>query len=184
MTASRQPSGKTILAAGRHLRLVSQDGWEFAERAGVTGVVAIVAVTDDGRIVLTEQFRAPIGGRVIDLPAGLAGDVPGGETEELAEAARRELLEETGYEAREIRYLAHGPSSAGMTSEIITFFRAEGLKKVGPGGGEASEDIVVHEVPLERIDGWLRDRMSRGVQVETKLFAGLHLLRCNGERGA
>ena len=56
-----------------------------SDRPGVTGIVTVVAVTDDGRLVLTEQFRKPVGRRVIELPAGLAGDGTGSETEELAE---------------------------------------------------------------------------------------------------
>lgn len=165
----------TVLAQGRHLRLVSRNGWEFADRGNVSGIVIILAVTDDDRLILVEQFRPPVNGRVIELPAGLAGDEPGAEEEELVEAARRELLEETGYAAESFTRLFAGPPSAGLSSEVLTFFRAEGLKKVGTGGGDESEDIQIHEVPLGDLETWLnRRREVENILVDPKVYAGLY----------
>jgi ADP-ribose pyrophosphatase len=164
---------KTI-AEGRHLRLVSRGGWEYAERGRVTGIVVIVAVTPENKVILVEQNRPPVGGRVIELPAGLAGDVAGAESEDLAEAARRELLEETGYAAESFTLLFAGPPSAGLSSEVLTFFRAKGLTKVAAGGGDDSEDIQIHEVPLENITQWLLERAkTQGIFIDPKIFAGL-----------
>lgn len=157
--------------------MVSHGGWEACERVKAAGVVTIVAVTRDNRLVLTEQFRPPVGRRVIEMPAGLAGDVAGEEHEALAEAARRELLEETGCSADAMEFLTAGPSSAGLTSEVITFFRAVGVRKTGPGGGDGSESIVLHEVPLAGIRGWLRDREADGLLVDPKVYAGLLFLQ-------
>jgi ADP-ribose pyrophosphatase len=184
MAQKRSREKPVILGAGRFLRLVRADGWEFVERVRATGVVAIVAVTTDGELILTEQFRASVKGPVIDLPAGLAGDGPG--TEELVTAARRELIEETGYDARRFALLAHAPTSPGLTTEVVSFFRATGLKKVGAGGGVESEQIQIHAVKLERADGWLRRRIRNGVQIDCKVYAGLHFAiahRCH-QRGA
>jgi ADP-ribose pyrophosphatase len=169
-------SGETqqILAAGRFVRLVSDGGWEYAERVGSTGVVTIVAVTDEGRLLLAEQYRRPVGRRVIELPAGLAGDIDGAESEEFAAAARRELLEETGYRAERMTWLTEGPSSAGLSSEVITFFLATGLEKTGPGGGDGSEQIEVHEVPLDSAAEWLAARAKDGTYVDPKVYAGLY----------
>jgi ADP-ribose pyrophosphatase len=177
--AKRKPTAKaqhTVLATGRFLRLVAVNGWEYVERVNVTGVVGIVAVTDSRKMLLVEQYRPPLGKRAIELPAGLAGDVSGSETEELADAVRRELLEETGYEASDCESLTEGPSSAGLTNEVIHFFRAMGLKKTGDGGGDHSEDIVVHEVPLESVDAWLRRQARRGLAIDPKIYAGLYFL--------
>src|SRR4029077_15818727 len=106
------------------------------------GIVASVAVTDEGNVLLIEQSRPPVNKRMIELPAGLAGDIVGQETEELAAAARRGLLEETGYEAKEMTSLAEGGSSGGITDEIITLFRATGLRRVGPAAGDGNEQIT------------------------------------------
>ncbi|HET6328994.1 MAG TPA: NUDIX hydrolase [Planctomycetaceae bacterium] len=172
MANKRGKEKRVVLGAGRFLRLVHANGWEFVERVRATGVVAIVAVTADGELILTEQFRPAVAGSVIDLPAGLAGDGPG--TEELVTAARRELIEETGYDARRLTLLAHAPTSPGLTTEVVSFFRARGLKKVGTGGGIEGEKIEVHAVKLDRADAWLRRRSRAGIQIDCKVFAGLH----------
>ncbi len=164
---------KQTLHEGRFLQMISADGWEFVERVGATGVVAILAVTDDERIVLVEQFRPPIGKRVIEIPAGLAGDLAGAEQEALELAARRELEEETGYSADGMHEMETGPSSAGLTSELITFFEATGLEKTSGGGGDGSESIVVHEVQLTELRTWLADQVSNGAMIDPKVHAAL-----------
>lgn len=160
---------------GRHLQLVSISGWECCERVNASGVVAIVAITKDRKLLLTEQFRPPVGRRCIELPAGLAGDVAGSEAESLAVAAQRELLEETGYSAGRMELLIQGPSSAGLTSEIITFFQALDVKPVHSGGGDSTEQITVHAVPLDKLRSWLADRESDGLLIDFKIPAGLFL---------
>jgi ADP-ribose pyrophosphatase len=162
---------RIVLGEGRFLRLVKERGWEFVERTNVTGIAVIVAVTADGRLLLTEQLRRPLNKLVIELPAGLAGDVAGEEDELLAIAAGRELLEETGYQAERMEYLAAGTTSAGLCTEIVTVFRAQGLKKVAAGGGVDHENIRVHEVPLDSLDGWLRQQEIAGKLVDLKVYA-------------
>ena len=174
---------KTVLGAGRHLRLVADDGWEYVERTNATGVVVVAAVTEDRKLVLTEQYRRPVNRRVIDLAAGLAGDVPGAESEDLATAAKRELLEETGFAAGEMVLLAEGPSSAGLTSEVVTFFLATDLTKVGPGGGDTTEDINVHLVPLDSVDDWLSQRRAQGLHIDPKIYLALYFCRKGGPLG-
>jgi ADP-ribose pyrophosphatase len=161
------------LADGKFIRLVRQGKWEYATRKNVSGIVGIVAVTNDRKLVLVEQDRPPVGRRVIELPAGLAGDVPDHEDEELAEAARRELLEETGYEAARIERCAEGAASAGMTNEVITLFLATGLRKTGEAEGDGSEDITVHEVPVDGAVDWLDARAREGRLIDLKVYAGL-----------
>jgi ADP-ribose pyrophosphatase len=167
---------KKILAAGKYLRMVSVGGWEFVERVGSSGVVAIVAVTDAHEIVLTEQFRRSVAGRVMDLPAGLIGDDNAFRDEQATAAGRRELVEETGYDAMRVKLLGQSPTSPGLTSETVVFVRATGLKEVAEGGGLVDEDITVHLVKIASAEAWLRRRVRLGVQVDCKAYAGLYLV--------
>ena len=159
-----------ILAEGKYLRLLRKSGWEWAERTNTSGAVVISAVTVDRRMVFTEQYRVPVDARVLDLPAGLAGDDPQTAREELVEAARRELLEETGCEAPTMEYLTEGPSSAGLSNEILTFFLARDVRRIGPGGGDAKEEIEVHLVPLDDVDAWLEAKRRSGILVDPKTY--------------
>jgi ADP-ribose pyrophosphatase len=165
---------RIILAEGRFLRLIKCGRWEYADRTNSSGAAVIVAVTDERKLLLIEQHRIPVDRRVIELPAGLAGDLPGSESEALATAARRELLEETGYEAKEMTWLASGPPTAGLASEIVTYFLAGGVRRVNGGGGDGHEKIQVHEVPLKDVDGWLQQKMTEGLLVDPKVYAGLY----------
>ena len=158
------------LYAGKHLSLRDRGGWEFVSRNTARPAVGIVAVTEENRVVLVEQMRRPVGEKVIELPAGLSGDIAGSEDEALLLAAQRELLEETGYVATQWRELLSGYSSPGLTDESITFFLAQGLSRQGEGGGDESEDIQVHEAPLAQLLPWLRER---GATCDMKLLAGI-----------
>lgn len=171
-----QPAERIILAEGRHVRLIQSGRWEYAERIHATGTVVLVALTADRRLILTEQYRVPMGRTVIELPAGIVGDIAGEEDEALATAAARELEEETGYQASEMTLLASGPPSAGLATEIVTFFQAGNLTRVGAGGGVEHEDIRVHEVPLEQIEAWLCDREAEGLLIDPKVYVGLYFV--------
>lgn len=166
-----------VIAETKHLRFLRHSGWDYVQRASATGVVAIGALTDDGEVVIVEQFRPTVNAFVIELPAGLAGDVADDPQESLESAARRELLEETGFSAANFTEVFTGPSSAGLTDELITFFVASGLAKQSNGGGDDSEDIATHLVPLDQIDQWLEAQRQAGKLIDAKLFTGIYLLR-------
>src|SRR5580693_7412923 len=104
------------LHRGRHLELVEDHGWEYVQRRNASAVVGILAVTPAHELLLVEQHRIPVGGPVIELPAGLVGDEDA--DEDIAKAAARELIEEAGWSPSQCAVLAKGPSSAGLTSEI------------------------------------------------------------------
>jgi len=170
----REKPAQDVPFEGRFLRVKIKDGWEYVERPKSSGIVAIVAVTEKAEIILVEQFRIPVNQRVIEIPAGLAGDIEGEEDEELAEAAKRELVEETGYEAQKMEYLTKGPSSAGLSTEVITFFRAVGLKKVSDGGGDGGENIQVHAVPLSELESWIETKKQEGCLIDYKVYTALY----------
>jgi ADP-ribose pyrophosphatase len=166
-----------VLHKGKHLDFVKRRGWEFVRRRTITGIVVIVAVTSERKVLLVEQFRPPVNAKVIELPAGLAGDVQGSESEELVEAAKRELMEETGYQAGGWTRLFSGPPSAGVSSEVVTFFRASRLKKRAEGGGDEHEEIAVHEVSVGSVGRWLKQKQARGILIDPKVYAGLYFAR-------
>jgi ADP-ribose pyrophosphatase len=160
---------------GKFLRVRVCGHWEYAERPNSPAGVAIVAVTPEGELLLAEQFRIPMQKNVFELPAGLAGD-ENYHGEEFLAAARRELKEETGYEADEWEELGGGPPSAGFSNEQIFFFRAGKLRKVSAGGGAGKhEKIEIHKVPLKKVRSWLADREKAEAAVDPKIFAGLFL---------
>lgn len=165
-----------IVWEGKFLRTVTCGPWEYAERVTARAGVVIVATTPDDKLILIEQFRVPMGQNVIELPAGLAGDEEDS-AEEYLTAAKRELLEETGYEATNWKELAAGPPSAGLSNEEVILFRASGLKKTGQGGGAHTEKITVFEVPLKEIESWLHKKKEDGVAIDPKIFAGLYFLQ-------
>lgn len=167
---------------GRWLRVKRRGSWEYAERVNSGGAVIVVALTGDDELVLVEQYRVPIERRTIEMPAGLVGDEEAFAHEGALETAQRELEEETGYRASRLDFVLTGPTSAGMSSEHVTFVRATGLRKVGPGGGDDSEDIVVHLVPRCECADWIARRAGEGYAIDPKIYAGLYFIErdCHG----
>jgi ADP-ribose pyrophosphatase len=138
--------------------------------------VVIVAATKDRELLFVEQHRIPLNSRVIELPAGLAGDSKETAGEPLVNAAKRELLEETGYAAESFQYVTEGPISTGLSTEIITIYYAGNAVKVAAGGGDAEENIQVHAVPLEKVKDWLEQKRKSGCMIDPKVYAGLHFV--------
>ena len=165
------------LYEGEYIRLKKRGHWEYAERTNAGSAVIVIAVTPGGCLLFVEQFRPPMNAMTIEMPAGLVGDLDAMDTME--EAARRELLEETGWRAGEVKVLMVGPTSSGMSNELIAFVRARKLTRVHDGGGDDSENITVHEVPLADAPRWLAEKMAAGYSMDPKLWAGLWLLDRN-----
>lgn len=175
MSADSSPPSPTSLYRGKHLELVGSGHWEYATRTVASSAVGIVAITTDLQVVFVEQHRIPVGQSVIEIPAGLVGDTPGLADEPLLVAAKRELLEETGYETESWSLLASGYSSPGLTDESVTLFLATNARKTAAGGGDDSESIDVHTISLGEVDQWLDDKLAVGYPIDFKVFAGLHL---------
>jgi ADP-ribose pyrophosphatase len=162
---------------GKYLSVRKAGTWEYAERIGSIAAAVIVAIDGEGQLLLVEQFRVPLGRTCLELPAGLVGDESAGES--VAEAARRELEEETGYRADIVEERGEFYSSPGMTSESFTLVVATGLTRTGDGGGDAMENITVHRVPLDLIEGFVTEKRRAGVAIDAKmlLLLGSGLLR-------
>jgi len=154
--------------------------WESFERVNCKGIVAIVPVTDDKEVLLIRQFRPPVNGYVIEFPAGLNDK---GDT--LEEAARRELLEETGYSAKEMIFLTEGPMSSGASGEILTVYLAKSLalnplnQVQGQSIGERdeTEDIEVLKVPINELDCKLSALRSEGNYIDLKIYGLMELAK-------
>ena len=137
------------------------------------GICVIAPVTEDGRVVLMRQYRYAANEYLWELSAGtLAGREENGrmiaiETPE--ECARRELLEETGYEAREWQKLCECYAMPGMSDELIHVFFARGLTL-----REQSLDVgeVIEEIRAFSLDE-LRGMITRGEIRDAKTLVGL-----------
>jgi 8-oxo-dGDP phosphatase len=129
--------------------------------------VAIVALDDDDRVILIEQYRHPMRRRLWELPAGLM-DLDG---EPADRTAARELLEETGFAAREWSVLLDVATSPGFTDETVRIFLARDLTNVGrPADAEHEESqLRVVRVPLDAAV----DAVFRGDVVNVMAVAGV-----------
>lgn len=140
--------GEKVLCRGERIVLAERvykcGDTKFAEDVVKFGeAVAVVPVKDDGNIVLIRQFRASLNRWILEVPAGRVED-----GESLEEAARRESIEEVGYQVRELVKLASIYMSPGYSDEVLHIFLAKGLNYVGrkPVHGEFIESI---EMKLE-----------------------------------
>lgn len=173
-----EQSGETChsLCLGKFLELLKEGRWEYVRRVNANGAVMMVAVTKERELLLVEEYRVPLHAWTIGLPAGISGDE--GE-ESTLQSARRELEEEAGYRADAWTCLFTGPSSPGLTTEMVSFYLAEGLHQVSEGGGVDQESITVHRIPLLLVHGWLMDQIGQGKVVDPKIFMGLYFLSCS-----
>ena len=168
---------KEILAEGKFLRLNKIGRWEFVSRIRASGAVHIMATTGDGRIILVEQERVPVGSRTIELPAGIVGDEAAHREERVEACALRELMEETGFTAHEAHVVYTGPTAPGLTSEIVHLARIVNAEKSGVGGGVEGEDITVHLVEPAELEQFLARKKGEGLMIDPRIYLGLHFLR-------
>ena len=122
----------------------------YAERTVVThpGAVAVLALDDDRRVLMIRQYRHAVERELWELPAGLRDH----DGESPVRTAQRELLEETGYRAREWHTLTDYFSSPGFSTERIHIFLARGLEPVADNGYQRRDEekfIVTDWVPLD-----------------------------------
>ena len=160
-----------LMWSGDYVRALRKGRWEYVSRTN--GIRAVVILAEyEGRMILIDQPRIAVGGRCLELPAGLVGDIDPEATVE--GTAVKELEEETGFTATRIERLGDFHSSPGMLSEGFTLVRAHGVRRSGEGGGDEHEDINVHLVRREEIPAFVQRKREEGMAIDTKLLIFLN----------
>lgn len=149
------------------LKILLPNG-EISERDVIrhNGGVGILAINDDGKILLVEQFRKAIDQVLLEIPAG---KIDKGENPE--DCALRELEEETGYKAKKIEFLNKIVMAPGFADEFIYLYYASGLYK-GVKGGDDDEFINLHEFTLDEVNQMIFD----GKILDSKSICGIKFL--------
>jgi ADP-ribose pyrophosphatase len=143
-----------------------------------TGAAAVVALDDEGRMLLIQQYRHPIRHRDWEIPAGLL-DVPG---EPALAAAQRELAEEADLEASSWEPLISMFSTPGGNDEIVQVFLARGVRTIAEAHAREAEeaDIRMEWVPLEEVVTAVLDGRMRNSILMAGAFAAAERLRRAG----
>jgi 8-oxo-dGTP pyrophosphatase MutT (NUDIX family) len=151
--------------------------WEAVERINCNGVVAIIPITSDGHLLMIRQFRPSLNRHVIEFPAGLND-----KGESLLEAAKRELIEETGYTSDSFEFIADGPISSGLSTEILTVYVAKDvvhasaeLRAQNP--IDETENIELLEVPIDAAYETIEDYRRHGDLADIKIYGFIELAR-------
>lgn len=156
-----------VMWAGKYVRALKRDKWEYASRTNNINAVVILAEYE-GKVILVDQPRVAPDCRCVELPAGLVGDTDPNATAE--STAVKELEEETGFTAEWVERLGEFYASPGMLSESFTLVRAHGVRRIGDGGGDENEDIKVHLVPRSEIPNFVEQKRAEGFGVDVKLL--------------
>ncbi len=180
-----QPSREAINYKGKYLNFISrhfnfkdrETSWEFVTRTNIyqTGAVVIVALTEKQELILEKNWRIPIESYVIQFPAGLTDRE--GESED--EAARRELLEETGYLANRLIPIITTPECSVLTSTKVKHFLAPDVKYVGNIRRDDLEKIEVLKVPVSDLPTFLL-HIPDDTMLETRVPGILWILEKRG----
>lgn len=118
------------------------------------GAVAVIALTEENKIVMVEQFRKPLERTIIEIPAGKLE-----KGEEPAHSAKRELEEETGYDCKQLEWLISFYTSPGFADEIVHLYVAKGLfKKENALGLDEDEFVNVVELTLSEALQYIKEQ--------------------------
>jgi ADP-ribose pyrophosphatase len=132
------------------------------------GSVGIIPLLNDETIILLEQYRPSIKKNLLEIPAGTIN-----KNEDPLECARRELLEETGYQSKELKKILEGYTSPGYTSEKMHMFLATQLTYIGS-TPEDDEIINIRKVKLKELNKMIENREIEDMKT---LFGILKVLK-------
>lgn len=126
--------------------------WESVERTAANkDAIVIIAITKEDELILERNWRIPVESYIIQLPAGLNDKE--GESEE--DVARRELLEETGYLAKNLEFIMKAPESPGLLATSLSHYLARDVEYTGKAKRDAAEQIEVIKIPLSKVGDFL-----------------------------
>lgn len=146
-------SGKII---SLHLQDVELPNGKHSKREIIKhpGAVAILAITDDNKVVMVEQYRKALERTIVEIPAGKLE-----KGEEPALCARRELEEETGYECESLELLTSFYTSPGFADEIVHVYLAQGLtKKENAAALDEDEFVNLEELTLDEAEQYVKEQ--------------------------
>lgn len=151
--------------------------WEAVERTNCDGIVIIIPITEERDVILIRQFRAVHDKYVVELPAGL---IESGE--EILAAARRELIEETGYSSDTMEPLTKGVMSTGIDTDEWHVILARGVKKASTmvrnsHPPDESEDIEVVTFPLDTVYEQMEGLRGEGNEIDLRIYGLLELAK-------
>lgn len=147
--------------------------WEVVERVKLhKRIVIIFALTKDRKVVLEKNYRVPLETYVIELPAGLTDKEGEGE----AEAAKRELFEETGYAAKEMIEVFTSVGAPGLTTSEYVYFFAPNAEFVGKQTADDEEEIEVFTVPLDKLVDFVLEP-KENIKIDDKILNILPALK-------
>jgi len=129
------------------------------------GGAVIVAVKDDGRLIMVKQFRYPFQKFMLELPAGKLD-----KDEEPLNCAERELKEETGYSSKNISKLGSIATTPGFCSEILHIYLAEDLQEGEHNREEGEYGMELFELTLDEIE----EKIKSGEIIDSKTICGIH----------
>ncbi len=136
------------------------------------GAVAIVPITDEGKVIVERQYRYPMGRVMLEIPAGKIDSIE----EEPLEAAKRELREETGYSAESWIPLGNYQPSPAYCQEKIVMYLAKNLKK-GRQELDDGEFLNVEEIPLEELYQDILDGKIEDGKTQTAIMKAYAILK-------
>lgn len=172
LTSTTLYEGKVISLRVEEVEL--PDGkWAKRELVDHPGAVAILPITNDGKIVFVEQYRKALNRSLVEIPAG---KIEPGESKEIT--AIRELEEETGYRSEQFTYLQSFATSPGFANEIIHLYIARGLEKVEkPAEGDEDEFIHLIECTIEEAEQMLVDERIYDAKTAFAVLFAKNLLK-------
>jgi ADP-ribose pyrophosphatase len=121
--------------------------------------VAAIPITNDGKILLVEQYRHPVGRNLFDIPGGLIEN-----GEDPKDSIKREILEETGYQASKVEFMCRFNTDPSMSPQEIILYKATNLIQVADASPEISSPIKVHLLEPQVIRDILFNRSENNLQ--------------------